>query len=59
LLWIPVLGVFCGSALWWLLLSSGVSLLRRPLTPDLLRWINRISGVILIGFAGFAILRLF
>ncbi|HEY9627627.1 MAG TPA: LysE family translocator [Coleofasciculaceae cyanobacterium] len=45
-----VAGVFCGSALWWLLLSSGASLLRRKITPQSLRTLNRISGLILLTF---------
>jgi threonine/homoserine/homoserine lactone efflux protein len=45
-----VLGVFLGSAFWWLLLSGGVGLFRQALTPERLRWVNRISGVLLIGF---------
>ncbi|MBF6590092.1 MAG: LysE family transporter [Ktedonobacterales bacterium] len=45
-----VLGVFLGSALWWLTLSGGVSLLRARLTPARLRWVNRVSGSILLGF---------
>jgi threonine/homoserine/homoserine lactone efflux protein len=45
-----VLGVFAGSALWWLLLSGGVSLFRTRLTPAWLGWVNRISGVIIAGF---------
>jgi threonine/homoserine/homoserine lactone efflux protein len=48
------LGVFCGSALWWLMLSSGVSVLRARLTPGVLRWVNRLSGLVLIGFGLFA-----
>jgi threonine/homoserine/homoserine lactone efflux protein len=42
-----VLGVFVGSAAWWLLLSSGVSLLRGAVTPARLRWVNRGSGALL------------
>jgi threonine/homoserine/homoserine lactone efflux protein len=45
-----VLGVFIGSALWWLLLSGGVSLLRERIKPDLLRWVNRLSGGVIVGF---------
>ncbi|MBI5960697.1 MAG: LysE family translocator [Chloroflexi bacterium] len=45
-----VVGVFGGSAVWWLLLSGGVSLLRSRLTPARLRWINWFSGAILTGF---------
>jgi threonine/homoserine/homoserine lactone efflux protein len=50
-----VLGVFLGSALWWLLLSGGVSLLRTRLTPKRLRWVNRLSGL-LIGGSGVVVL---
>lgn len=48
-------GVFLGSACWWLLLSGGVSLLRTRLTPGALRWVNRVSGVLLLGFGVVAI----
>lgn len=47
---ILVLGVFSGSALWWFLLSSGVSLLRSRFNPYKLCWLNRISGSILLVF---------
>ncbi|MCB0046254.1 MAG: LysE family translocator [Caldilineaceae bacterium] len=40
-----VLGVFMGSASWWLLLSGGVSLLRDRITPGVMRWINRLAGM--------------
>jgi threonine/homoserine/homoserine lactone efflux protein len=53
-----VLGVFCGSALWWFLLSGGVGLFRSRFNPAGLRWVNRISGVIIIGFGIFALLSL-
>jgi len=45
-----VAGVFAGSAAWWLLLSGGVSLLRERLTPRRMRWVNRLSGTVLIAF---------
>ncbi len=45
-----VLGVFAGSALWWLLLSEGVSRLRRTLSPGWFIWVNRISGTIITLF---------
>jgi threonine/homoserine/homoserine lactone efflux protein len=53
-----VLGVFCGSALWWLILSSGVSLVRARITPRVLRWVNIVSGTLLIGFGLLALLSL-
>lgn len=55
---ILVLGVFTGSALWWLLLSSGVGLFREKLGDGGLVWVNRISGVIILGFGIYAILSL-
>jgi threonine/homoserine/homoserine lactone efflux protein len=45
-----VLGVFGGSALWWLLLSAVAGWLRTRLTPRALRWVNRISGIVITGF---------
>src|SRR6266478_687018 len=51
-----VLGVFTGSALWWFILTGGISLLRGKFTPGWLLWINRISGVILVLFGILALL---
>jgi threonine/homoserine/homoserine lactone efflux protein len=48
---LTTLGIFAGSALWWLLLSGGVSLLRARLTTSALRWVNRVSGAVLVAFA--------
>ena len=45
-----VLGVFAGSALWWLILSTVVGLSRTRFTPSGLRWPNRIGGLVIIGF---------
>jgi len=45
-----VLGVFCGSALWWLVLSSGVTLFRQRVSAHGLAWVNRVSGIIIGGF---------
>jgi len=50
-----VLGVFVGSAAWWLLLSGGVGLLRDKLSSPVLRWTNRLSGVILVVFGAVAV----
>ena len=50
-----VSGVFAGSALWWLLLSSGVSLFRSQFTPKALVWVNRISGLVVVGFGAFVL----
>ena len=53
-----VLGVFIGSALWWLMLSSGVGIFRARFNAHILRWVNRISGLIIIGFGLFALLSI-
>ena len=45
-----VLGVFLGSALWWLILSASVGLLRSAFTPHRLRWVNRGAGAIIAAF---------
>jgi threonine/homoserine/homoserine lactone efflux protein len=51
-----VLGVFIGSALWWLVLSSGVGIFRKKFNTNSLQWVNRISGVIITVFGLFALL---
>ena len=53
---ILVLGVFIGSTLWWLVLSSGVGIFRKKFNTNSLQWVNRISGVIIMGFGLFALL---
>jgi threonine/homoserine/homoserine lactone efflux protein len=53
-----VLGVFSGSALWWLLLSNGVGLFRGRLNPSSMRIVNRVSGITLFAFGLYAFSRL-
>ena len=50
-----VLGVFTGSALWFLTLCYVASLFRNKLALGGLKWVNRISGVLIIlsGVAAF------
>ena len=50
-----VLGVFHGSAAWWLLLSGGVGLLREKFNTQALLWVNRISGTIITVFGMIAL----
>jgi threonine/homoserine/homoserine lactone efflux protein len=54
-----VTGVFIGSALWFLLLSSGVTLFRKKLDKSGLRWVNRIAGILIIIPGIIAIVSLF
>jgi threonine/homoserine/homoserine lactone efflux protein len=49
-------GVFLGSALWWLLLVATVSWLRARVTLTALTWVNRLSGLVLVVFGSAAIL---
>jgi threonine/homoserine/homoserine lactone efflux protein len=53
-----VCGVFLGSALWWLVLSGAVGFFRRALTQERLKWVNRVSGAMLIGFGVLSMLSL-
>jgi hypothetical protein len=47
-------GVFLGSALWWLLLSGGISMVRGRFTLRWLLWINRLAGCIILCFGLYA-----
>ena len=56
-------GVFIGSALWWLVLSSSAAAVRAHFTPHWLIRLNHVSGILLIVFgigilASLAITRL-
>ena len=52
---LTVMGVFLGSSCWWLFLSSGIAILRSRFKPSGMRWINRISGLIITAFGVFAL----
>ena len=54
-----VLGVFLGSAAWWLLLSGGVGSLRSRIRPTRLAAVNRLSGAVIFGFGAYALASLF
>jgi threonine/homoserine/homoserine lactone efflux protein len=45
---ILVVGVFIGSCLWFLILSSGTILFKNKLDLDGLRWVNKIAGILII-----------
>jgi threonine/homoserine/homoserine lactone efflux protein len=53
-----VFSVFAGSASWWLILSGSVSLLRKKVVPSVLKWINRVSGVIITVFGVVALISI-
>jgi threonine/homoserine/homoserine lactone efflux protein len=56
---ILVLGVFLGSALWWLLLSGGVGLFRDRFDNRGLLWVNRVSGLVIAGSGVVVLVGLF
>jgi len=53
-----VIGVFLGSASWWLALTSGSSLFLGTFGSEHWRWINRLSGLVLIVFGTASLLSL-
>jgi threonine/homoserine/homoserine lactone efflux protein len=53
-----VAGVFLGSALWWLVLSSSVGLLGKRMNDSLMSLVNRASGAIILGFGLLALANL-
>lgn len=53
-----VVGVFLGSASWWLFLSAVTGLLRKRVTSIALLWVNRFAGLLLAGFAIYLLVSL-
>jgi threonine/homoserine/homoserine lactone efflux protein len=45
-----VLGVFCGSSAWWLILCFCANWLGRKLGPQNLRTLNHLAAVLILGF---------
>ena len=54
-----LIGVLCGTSLWWFILTFCISLLRRKFRPRHLFWMNRISGSIIVILGAAAILSIF
>lgn len=50
-----VIGFFLGSTIWWLTLSTGVSLIRTKFNQTAMHWVNRISGAVIIAFGVVAV----
>jgi threonine/homoserine/homoserine lactone efflux protein len=53
---VVIAGIFFGSLLWYLILSSLVSLAHKKINAEIMKWINRISGVIIIIFGILAVI---
>ena len=47
-----VAGVFAGSSGWWLILVTLTGVFRSRFNTTGLQWVNRLSGIIIVGFAG-------
>jgi len=45
-----VAGVFIGSGLWWMLLTSIAGIFHKRLDDTTAIWVGRVSGVVIIGF---------
>lgn len=56
---ILVAGVFSGSALWWIALSSTASMFRTVVDGSYQRWMDRIVAFVLAGFGIYALLTSF
>lgn len=54
-----VIGIFLGSALWFLLLSEGVGLLRKKLSGNMMTWINRTASCLIAGFGIWVLATIF
>jgi threonine/homoserine/homoserine lactone efflux protein len=52
------LGVFLGSASWWLVLAFGAGALRNRIGPRLMSTINLVSGLSILAFAGWQVFDL-
>ncbi|MFH0825029.1 MAG: LysE family transporter [Pseudomonadota bacterium] len=54
---VTVLGVFVGSASWWLILTCGIGIFREKFDHRARIWVNRISGAIIASFGLIALIR--
>jgi threonine/homoserine/homoserine lactone efflux protein len=54
-----LVGVFVGSAIWWLMLTSVAGAARGRLSPPWFVAINRVSGSLLMGFGIYTLMGLF
>lgn len=53
-----VAGVFVGSAAWWVILVAGAGWLRNRIRPGVVRAVNIVSGLAILGFAGWQLAAL-
>jgi threonine/homoserine/homoserine lactone efflux protein len=53
-----LLGIFLGSASWWLFLSQLMHLVKKQISPALSRSIQYLSAFLLLGFGGYGLYEL-
>ena len=46
----PALGVFIGSAFWWLILSEVITQFRKKISQKMMMWVNRCAGILIFIF---------
>lgn len=51
-----VIGVFLGSLIWWLLICLVVKIIHKKINTTMMKWINYVSGGIIIVFGLWAVL---
>ncbi|RPI40822.1 MAG: LysE family translocator [Methanoregulaceae archaeon] len=54
-----VAGIFLGSSLWWIILCGSLGSVRSRLDTCRLRWINRVSGILIASFGAGMLLLLY
>lgn len=45
-----ILGIFLGSSLWWVMLSEGITFIRKRVNQNFTIWVSRIAGLVIMGF---------
>ncbi len=53
--WLLVLGIFCGSLLWWIVLIAIVNRFRSRFNDRTMLWMNRLAGLAIGGFGAFTL----
>lgn len=52
-----LIGVFAGSAVWWIALAFVIGLIRHKISPTNMLWINRGSATAIIGFGLYVLIE--
>lgn len=52
-----VVGVFLGSAVWWVALAYVIGLIRHRISDVAMLWLDRVSGSLILGFGVISVLK--